>query len=118
MITILAAILDDSLPSLALLQGFPQVGKNLLRHIRMTNHIVIRPYQFFSGVSAGFHECGVGVGDLPLQISASYQQLLMLKLVFPLRHRLVIAHCIYSLSQPGSSQWSAVQTHPSYSGAV
>ena len=92
MIAVLAAVLDDAHPRLALLEGFPHMGKYGGWHVRMAYQIVWRVHQLFTAETADINEHLIAVGDHALEVGRGNQALILGHLMFALSHGLVITH--------------------------
>ncbi|KAG0925370.1 hypothetical protein G6F31_018758 [Rhizopus arrhizus] len=89
---ILAAVLDDARPGFAALDGAPQVLEGGFGHIRVAHDVVGGAHQFLAREAADFHERGIGVNDAATGVGAGDQVLLVVKRVFLVVNRLIVAH--------------------------
>ncbi|MNP34478.1 hypothetical protein D3C76_1277670 [compost metagenome] len=67
-VAILAAVLDDAHPRLALLERGPHVREHRCRYVRMAHQIMRRTYQLLTREPTDFDEGVVAVSDDPLGI--------------------------------------------------
>ena len=83
---------DHAGPRIAALDGAPEVGEGLFRHVGMAHDVVGRAHQLFARETADLNERRVGVDDAAARIRAGNQILLIVQRVFLVVHRLVVAH--------------------------
>lgn len=88
----LAAVLDDTHPRLALLEGLPHVGKHRWRYVGVAHQVVRRTGQFFAGETTDLDEGIVAVSDHTFGIGGGDQPLLGRESPFSLGNRLVVTH--------------------------
>ena len=70
----------------------PQVLERLGRHIRMSDQVVIAPYQLAFAIAADRDESGVGIGDNALSIGLGHKDRVFRKRDFFVRHRFIDLH--------------------------
>ncbi len=92
MVAVLAAVLDNAHPWLALFQRIPQVRKHRRRDIRVPHQIVRRTDQLFAGEPTDFDEGVVAVADHTFGVGRGNQPLLSGKGALALGDGLVVTH--------------------------
>src|SRR3546814_10623202 len=92
MIAVLAPVLDDAHPWLALLEGRPHVVEHGRRHIRMAHQVMRRANQFVTSEAADLGKYVVAVGDLAFEVGGRDEALLIRKRVFTLSYGLIVTH--------------------------
>jgi hypothetical protein len=89
---VLAAVLHHSGPCLAALDGAPEIGEGLGRHVGMAHDVLRRSNQFLFAETADMDEIRIDIGNIPLQVSLGNDGLSILEDVFDLCDWSVIAH--------------------------
>jgi len=87
MITILAAVFDDAAPGQASLDGAPQIGKRLRRHVGMAQQIVVLADQLIMRKTGQLDKGLIGVSDDALEVGFGNDITSLRERFFPLRDR-------------------------------
>ena len=72
MTAILAPVLDQTLPGVAVLDGCPKIGKYLLRHLWVTHDAVRCADQLLRRISADINEILIDKYYFPIEVCPGY----------------------------------------------
>jgi hypothetical protein len=91
-IAVLAAVLDQPGPRLAVLERRPEIGERLHRHVRVAHDVLRRPDQLGFGKAADVDEVAVDVLDDTLEIGVRHDHRVFAEHLLDARHRHVHTH--------------------------
>jgi hypothetical protein len=85
-------VLDQPFPRSASLDGSPEVGKSLGRHVGMPYHIMGRTDQFLFGEPTDRHESLIDERDPTFLVGPRHQKFIVIKFDLFIGYRAVVAH--------------------------
>jgi hypothetical protein len=92
MITVLATVLDDAHPALAVLEVGPHMAEHRFGHVRMAHDVVRAANQLFAAETADRNELVIAVSDLAMGIGGGNKPLFGRKHPLTLSHREIVFH--------------------------